>query len=98
MGNKNLMPVFDSQCCPYMAHTVFFWTLYFSRVQNLCKVFSGIIVFMILGLLLNGIESEILSPAKYTINLLAGIYKEEKILNVYSICKYYTNSRNITSR
>lgn len=79
MVNKNLMPVFDSHGCPW--NTVFFLTVYFSTVQNVSRVFSVNIVFMILGLLLHFLESEILSTAKYTMNLLTDIYKGEEEIN-----------------
>lgn len=55
MVNKNLMPVLDSPSFPW--NTQFSFS--FSTAHNLSKVFSVIVVFMVLGLLVYFLESEI---------------------------------------
>lgn len=55
MVNKNLMPVLDSLSYPWNTH----FSLSFSTAHNLSKVFSVIVVFMVLGLLFYFLESEI---------------------------------------
>lgn len=55
MVNKNLMPVLDSPSYPW--NTQFSFS--FSTAYNLSNVFLVIVVFMVLGLLLYFLESEI---------------------------------------